>query len=549
MKRAIPFVVFLFSTLVSFAIDLNINKNQLDSVLKILDKTISQKELYTQKKIHFIDSLTNQAQKTKSIPLRFSIYGQLFSEYKNFQMDSALVIAQKRMQIAEQLGLKADKTLTEMNIAEVMIVTGMYKEALDILDKQDRKSFTNTTQFSTLYHLYHSLYMIMAQYSFTEQEKSRYDLLEYQYKDSILSTLAPDDVAYKMVQSSKFVKERKYEEAFAISFKLYKENINNSHFTAMISHNIVDIFAAYKMKNEEKYFLTISAINDIQSGVKEYMSLSELAVMLYEDGDLDRAYNYMQCSLEDAIFCKARLRTLELSKALPIISTAYEQKMQQEKDRLATLLFIIVVLAIILLIAFSYIYKKLRELAVARKSLKTINEELKLVNSDLNKLNKDLSESNYIKEEYIGYVFSICSTYIDRLDDFRKVVNRKIKVGQTEDLFKQTNSPSFVNDELKEFYRSFDTVFLNLYPDFIKDFNALLLPEEQVWAKEGELLSPELRIYALVRLGINDSVKIASFLHYSPQTVYNYRLKIRNKAKISKDLFPEAVRKLGKINE
>lgn len=257
----------------------------------------------------------------------------------------------------------------------------------------------------------------------------------------------------------------------------------------------------------------------------------------------------MQCSLEDAIFCKARLRTLELSKALPIISTAYEQKMQQEKDRLATLLFIIVVLAIILLIAFSYIYKKLRELAVARKSLKTINKELKLVNSDLNKLNKDLSESNYIKEEYIGYVFSICSTYIDRLDDFRKVVNRKIKVGQTEDLFKQTNSPSFVNDELKEFYKSFDTVFLNLYPDFIKDFNALLLPEEQVWAKEGELLSPELRIYALVRLGINDSVKIASFLHYSPQTVYNYRLKIRNKAKISKDLFPEAVRKLGKINE
>lgn len=549
MKRAIPFVVFLFSTLVSFAIDLNINKNQLDSVLKILDKTISQKELYTQKKIHFIDSLTNQAQKAKSLPLRFSIYGQLFSEYKNFQMDSALVIAQKRMQIAEQLKLKTDKTLTQMNIAEVMIVTGMYKEALDILDKQDRKSFTNTSQFSTLYHLYHSLYMIMAQYSFTEQEKSRYDLLEYQYKDSILSTLAPDVVAYKMVQSSKLVKERKYEEAFTISSKLYKENINNSHITAMISHNIVDIFAAYKMKNEEKYFLTISAINDIQSGVKEYMSLSELAVMLYEDGDLDRAYNYMQCSLEDAIFCKARLRTLELSKALPIISTAYEQKMQQEKDRLATLLFIIVVLVIILLIAFSYIYKKLRELAVARKSLKTINKELKLVNSDLNKLNKDLSESNYIKEEYIGYVFSICSTYIDRLDDFRKVVNRKIKVGQTEDLFKQTNSPSFVNDELKEFYKSFDTVFLNLYPDFIKDFNALLLPEEQVWAKEGELLSPELRIYALVRLGINDSVKIASFLHYSPQTVYNYRLKIRNKAKISKDLFPEAVRKLGKINE
>lgn len=549
MKKALLFVILLFSAFTSFAIDIHVNKHQLDSVLKILDKTISQKDLYTQKKIQTIDSLTNQEQKEKSLPRYFSIYGELFSEYKNFQMDSALVIAQKRKQIAEKIGIKTDETLAEMNIAEVMIVTGMYKEALDILDKQDRRSFTNTTQFSTLYHLYHSLYMIMAQYSFTEQEKIRYDLLEYQYKDSILSTLSPDDVVYKMVQSSKLVKEKNYDDAFAISLKLYRENLNNTHMTAMISHNIVDIFTAYKMRNEKKYFLTISAINDIQSGVKEYMSLSELAVILYEDGDLDRAYNYMQCSLEDAIFCKARLRTLELSKALPIINMAYEQKMQQEKDRLATLLFIIIILAVILFIAFSYIYKKLRELAIARRSLKTINEELKLVNTDLNKLNKDLSESNYIKEEYIGYVFSICSTYIDRLDDFRKVVNRKIKVGQTEDLFKQTNSPSFVNDELKEFYKSFDTVFLNLYPNFIKDFNSLLLPEEQVWAKEGELLSPELRIYALVRLGINDSVKIASFLHYSPQTVYNYRLKIRNKSMISKDFFSEAVRKLGKIKE
>lgn len=549
MKKTFLFVIFLFSSVVSFATNFNVQKYRLDSVLIALDKTINGKRIYTQKKESVIDSLTKCVQREEDLTRRFSIYDQLFFEYKNFQMDSTLVIAQKRMQIAKKLKLETDETLAEMNIAEVMIVTGMYKEAFDILNKQDRRRFTNTNQFSTLYHLYHSLYMIMAQYSFTEQEKIRYDSLECLYKDSILMTLSTNDIAYKMVQSSKMVKEKKYDEAFDIAFKLYNENINNGYIAAMISHNIVDIFAGCNMRNEEKYFLAISAINDIQNGVKEYMSLSELAAMLYEDGDLDRAYNYMQCSLEDAIFCKARLRTLELSNALPIINSAYEQKMQQEKDRLSTLLITIIALAAILFIAFCYIYRKLRELAIARKSLKIINEELKFVNADLNKLNKDLSESNYIKEEYIGYVFSICSTYIDRLDDFRKVVNRKIKVGQTEDLFKQTSSSSFVNDELKEFYRSFDSVFLNLYPNFIKDFNALLLPEEQVSAKEGELLSPELRIYALVRLGINDSIKIASFLHYSPQTVYNYRLKIRNKAKISKDLFSEAVRNLGQIQE
>ena len=100
-----------------------------------------------------------------------------------------------------------------------------------------------------------------------------------------------------------------------------------------------------------------------------------------------------------------------------------------------------------------------------------------------------------------------------------------------------------------KYYKNFDAIFLHVYPSFVSDFNELLLPEERIVLKEGELLNTELRIYALVRLGINDSVKIAELLHCSPQTVYNNRLKVRNKASVPKEQFAETVRLLGKMKE
>ena len=140
------------------------------------------------------------------------------------------------------------------------------------------------------------------------------------------------------------------------------------------------------------------------------------------------------------------------------------------------------------------------------------------------------------------------SAYIDKMEDFRKNIDRKLKTGKVEDVVMLTNpSSSLIQNELKEFYKNFDTIFLNLYPDFVDQFNTLLSSDEKIFPKEGELLSPELRIFALVRLGISDSVKIANFLHYSPQTVYNYRLKVRNKSVLPKEDFPTAVSKIGKL--
>ena len=220
------------------------------------------------------------------------------------------------------------------------------------------------------------------------------------------------------------------------------------------------------------------------------------------------------------MYCSARLRALEISQLMPIISTAYDLKTKQEKRNLLVFSTTISILVIVLICAMLYIYKQLKAIAVVRLSLKNMNTDLMGMNDDLNNLNSVLSESNHVKEEYIGYLFSICSSYINKIEDFRKSINRKLKAGQIDDVVQLTNPTStLLQTELKEFYKNFDTIFLNLYPDFVEQFNTLLVPGENILPKEGELLSPELRIFALVRLGINDSVKIANFLHYSPQTV------------------------------
>ena len=255
----------------------------------------------------------------------------------------------------------------------------------------------------------------------------------------------------------------------------------------------------------------------------------------------------MKCAMEDAVFSNSRLRTLEVSEMLPLINKAYDTKMREQRSNLILVLTITLVLFVIVLISIYYIYKQMRQLSKARREQSLLNESLIQINEELKTVNLKLSESDHVKEEYISHLFNVCSSYISKLEDFRLLVKRNLQTGQAKQLSRMVDDNSLVADELREFYKQFDSIFLKIYPSFIKDFNELMTPEGIITPKEGDLLTPELRIFALVRLGINDSVKIAEFLHYSPQTIYNYRLKVRNKAKASKDEFLDEVIRIGQI--
>ena len=294
------------------------------------------------------------------------------------------------------------------------------------------------------------------------------------------------------------------------------------------------------------------------------------AMNAYVLGDIDHAYVYMSYCLQNALAYRNRVRVVGISAVQDTIHQIYQERNQRQEARLRMYLVLVSVLSLISLFAFLYIYKQMKRLKQSRQQLNEANNrlnkhveelskmhgqvaetnvQLTSLNEQLRDTNNQLRESNYVKEEYIGYVFSICSNYISKLDEYRKNINRKLKANQLEDVKALTDTHSMAQNELKEFYHNFDAIFLHIYPDFVSDFNALLHPDEQIVLKDGELLNTELRIYALVRLGITDSVKIAEFLHYSPQTVYNNRLKTRNKAIIPREEFAAVVRSLGRAQK
>ena len=428
---------------------------------------------------------------------------------------------------------------------------GMYKEATDVLDKIDVKS--TPSLYGNFYRVNTTIYLSMSDYAASAQEKKKYDALTRQYRDSTMQSY-PSSSNLKFVdQASKLLQDQKYDQTLGLLLDYFPKIANNNPDQAVVAYLISQSYHGKKDQEQEKKWLTISAISDLQLAKKEYISLRSLAFMMYEDGDIDRAYKYMKRSLEDALFCNARLRTYEISKMMPIISEAYQK--QNETNRFQLVLFLVSasVLSAILLVILLLLFKQMKKLNKAKQDidlaniqLSELNKELYTFNEKLNESNFALSETNLLKEIYIGRYMDQCSDYIGKLEGYRRKLNVMATTGKMNDLVTAVKSKQFIENELKEFYTNFDKTFLQLFPNFIEEFSALLVDEDAVQLKEGELLNTELRIFALIRLGIKDSAKISVFLRYSVSTIYNYRSQIKNKAVGPRDDFESAVMRIGK---
>ena len=539
MNRLAFLLFLIFQTFTVFA-----TTKRSDSLLLVLDKTISEKQLYAEKRELQIDSLRTLLNKEAELEQRYHIYQELFQKYRHYNMNSALSIAGKQSIIAAELHDRQLLNSAEMNAAEILGIMGMYKESLDIINKIDRQQLVQQ-QWLHYYHLLHSLYLLMFENALSQGEKKQYGQFISQYKDSILQIIEVNTLGYQFVKNGKLVEQGRYDEALFQMNQCFLDYGNDETQIGIIAYILSEIYAQKNDREMEKQYLTISATADLRQGVKEYIALRKLAVLLYQEGDINRAYNYIKCALEDASFCGARFRILEISEALPIITAAYDRKMKQEKERLLKYLILISLLSLVLVVSVLFIARQMKKLAFAKKSIQNMYEEMKTMNESLDELNQKLSESNHVNEEYIGSIFHLCSTYINKMETYRINLNKKLKTNQIDDA-KQITASSLVADELKEFFGNFDAIFLNIYPDFIDEFNKLLLDGEQIIPKAGDILTPELRVYALIRLGITDSSKIASFLHYSPQTVYNYKLKVKNKLAVSKEEFRVQIRQIGR---
>lgn len=258
------------------------------------------------------------------------------------------------------------------------------------------------------------------------------------------------------------------------------------------------------------YWLAQTAILDLKTAVREYAALQRLARLLYEQGDTERAYRYLNCSMEDAVACNARLRFLEVTEFYPIIDRAYVAKENRERLMMHRMLLLVSVLAVMLIVLLSWLWIWMRKLSAMRKELYTANRELQVVNDQLEQTGK-------IKEVYIVRYLERCVSYLEKLEHYRRLLEKLAMASKIDELFKMIRSEQFLRDERKKFYGEFDKSFLDLFPNFVEDFNLLLVEDGRIYPKPHELLNTELRIFALIRLGVTDTTQIAHFLGYSPQ--------------------------------
>lgn len=528
------------------------NSSRADSLLLKLDRVIKERPIYMEQKELKLVELKRQLYRQIPAEERFAILGTLLDEYRSFNTDSALHVAEERERIAIRLGNPEYIDNARMNKADVLGMTGMYKEVMDLMQNIHANRLSEAIR-PYYYHIYRTVYGLMADYAVTEYEKKLYAELTDRYRDSLLLVNKDNLLIHTLIQSDQYNVRNECDKAIRLLTDYLAQQKDYEHDVAICAYTLSESYRLKGDKEKEKEYLIVSAIADMKTAVREYVSLRKLAVLLYQEGDIERAYSYVKICMEDAAACNARLRKLEILEIFPIINDAYQQKTEKQQEQMKWALVSISLLSLFLLLAIFYVYKQMKKVAAARrevidanKRLKELNNELHLSNAQLKEANHSIAENSYLKEEYIGRYMDQCSVYLEKMDNYRRSLGKIAATGNVEELYKNIKSSKFIEGELKEFYTNFDNTFLQLFPTFVEDFNALLADNEQISLKNGERMNTELRIFALIRLGITDSVKIAQFLRYSVTTIYNYRTKVRNKAAGDRDLLEQEVMKIGK---
>jgi len=530
-------------------------QSEIDSLLFALDEKIKEVQIYNNVKLDKIEGLKSKLKNNNNLNIAYNTTYQLFEEYSGLVSDSAIHYLSKCLDISVKLNDKRKIGKTSKEFSILLSSLGMYMEADEILDEYNI-TYTDPEIRSLHYLAKFRNYKGMAIYTQDIRHKELYLHRADIYRDSLLNVLDPDSDEYLKNLENYYREHRKLDEALETNDKrLAKANPGTPTYAIATFNRSLIYRHKGDLYNEKKYAI-LSSIADIQLSIKDNASLTVLSRILFNEGDLDRAHKYIKLSLENINTYNTRLRSADILSIQTIIDKAYQQKSDIQNKKIRMSLVVISILSILLVCVLFFLYKQVRKVLRINRYVKKTNTELKemtgklqALNQELESTNLDVLEANNIKEEYIGYFLNQCLEYIDKLDEFRKLVNKKLGNGQQEELYKMTKRTNMKEEELKEFFINFDNMFLHLFPNFVEDFNDLLVEGEEICIKKGEPMKTELRIYALIRLGINDSSKIASFLGYSVNTIYNYRAKIKSKTKVLREDFEWRVKRIGTFNK
>ena len=505
---------------------IEISNSLLEETLKNLDSEIENREKYIKKRETQIDSLKRSLTSSSDKNAQISTLMEIGNKYVAFNNDSAIVYFKKGHDLAVEL--KSDSLATAFSLKKVtyLPLTGFIHEAVTEYEAIDSTSIPKGLQ-----ELYFESGKQM--YAYISSFYSNYpDVSQSWYKKStkaceaLLNILDKSSEKYKLFQGEYFIETKEYTKAKAILENALESFDHFGNLYARTSYAIATIALTENKSNEYIYYLALSSIADVKSSTLEVVSLQTLGETLLHQGDINRAHVYSSIALDNAIKCNANLRIIQSSEAMSVIEQTHTAEINDWRELMSFFNICIGILSLILILLLIYLRRKMTRLSL---------------------LQERLQHANNLKEVYISQFLSLCSIYMDKLNQFSNIVNRKLSAGKVDDIYKITQSGKFIEELSKDFYNIFDDAFLNLYPTFIANVNSLLMPDQQIALQPDEKMNTDLRILALMRLGIEDSSRIAQMLNYSVNTIYTYRNKLKNKA-VNREKFEENIMKIPSIS-
>ncbi|MEZ7495805.1 DUF6377 domain-containing protein [Leeuwenhoekiella aequorea] len=503
-------------------------------------------------KVERIDSLYHQlvSQRAGALQNRFDLNRSLFFEYRIFKQDSAFKYGIQSKNLAQKLGDKRLIAETTLDLANVCVSAGAFSEALAYLNGTDLVNIPEDIRFS-LYGLLGRCYSDMADYSTITYFSNLYRKKAKEYHQKSLELATPDTWDYIMLRgylNYKYGKLQKALEDLIPSLDM-RQDLRSQ---AVVNSVLGDIYVQLGDREKAIKYLSQSSIADIKSSAKENLSMIQLAEFLFQKGDVKLASVFIKKANEDAEAYGAQQRKIRVGAILPLIEEQIINQVEKQRERLSQQNIMLSVLLAILLMLAIVTYIQLRRLKLARRALLVahkdlqvkneriveVNETINNKNGELNRVNDLLLEANKIKEEYIGFFFTQDADIFEKFKEFKTRIDHNLKSNNLEGI-KYLSKAYDLKKEKKKLLQSFDEAFIKLFPDFINEFNSLLKEEEQIEIKKGQLLNKELRIFALIRLGIKHNEIIAQVLGYSVNSIYAYKTKIRNKSFLDKKDFDQ----------
>ena len=535
-KRTVSIILMIFSCAILTSANNSALLQKLDSMIEASETIVAEKN----KKIAMLKQM---AAKENNTSLLLERYHELSEEYYVFKFDSAKVYVEKGLALAKKVQNRRFIVTNTIMKAKLLSIGGLYSEAINTLNTIVPDSLGEQDMTFDYNIAYFTIYSYWADYCNDNTYSPIYKERSIAYLKNAIANIDDNNSAYDYYMGEYHVYiDKDDDKALKHYFRTLEKNGMTSRVYAMASFAIANNYSAHE--NMEKYeeYLIKASICDILCCTKENLAIQDLAMHLFkqDNENIERARVYINTAMDDAKSYNNRLRILEISQKLPIIVSTYHKRLTTQNSTLMYAVWGISLLVVTMLVLLYFFVRQNKLLSKRRHELHVSNNMLTETNERLNRANEQLLDTNRKREGLAKLYIDLCAKYIDKMAKFQVMVQRKIKANQINELMSYVSSSRLNLEDADTFMKRFDEAFLNLYPSFVTEFNALLKEDEQVITKNPHSLTTELRIFALIRLGVKESSEIAALLYYTPRTIYNYRSAFKNKA-LNRESFEERV--------